>query len=249
MPQPRVVSIQQPSYMPWLGHFEMIHRADVFLFFDDVQYTKRDWRNRNRIRVDDEAHYLTVPIANAHHPLPLLTETRILENGWRAKHRRTLQHAYAKAPFRDETLALVDEILAIDTDNLAAFNAASTERIAAWLGLACAFGHTSALGIPNDLERTERVARICEAVGVQTLYNGQTAKARGLIDLEVFAAHGLGLSYQVFEALPYPQTGAGFVPRLSVLDALFCTGIEGTRALIAEGGHLPEEALAPALPG
>lgn len=246
----RIVSIQQPSFMPWLGHFEMISRVDCFLFFDDVQYTKRDWRNRNRIRSGGGAVYLTVPVRNAHEPLPLLHDTLILENGWRGKHLKTLHHAYARAPYYGAVHPFVEALYAVDTDNLAEFNIATTMRLAEYLGLPCEFGRTSELGIPHGLpERTGRVARICEAVNAEALYNGQTAKQLGLINLDIFTSHGLGLSYQVFEPEPYTQTGPEFLPRLSVLDALFCLGPEGTREVIEAGKRSAELALHPGIPG
>lgn len=234
------IAIQQPSYMPWLGFFEQMDFSDVFVFFDDVQYTKKSWRSRNRIRCGNVSHYLTVPVANAHRPLPLIKDARILENGWRKKHLKTLSFEYRKAPFFDEVFPFIEELVQWDTNNLCDLDIHLATRFARKVGIETPLYRSSESSPvpPPDCPSPERIVKLCEAFDCPTLYNGITAKT--ILDDAWFKSQGILIEYQNFDHPEYTQSGEGFISHLSILDALFCVGPQRCLELIRAGHRDPE---------
>jgi len=228
----RRVAIQQPSYMPWLGYFEQMDFVDLFLFFDDVQYSKRSWRSRNRVRVSDKSIFLTVPVSNAHRPLPLIRDMLIQEGPWQRKHLRTLEHAYAKAPYFGPVMELLSTHLLADTDNLCTLNIQLTTAIARWIGIETPLMRTSCLYYDRE-KGQQRLLNVCRAVEADRHYTGQGA--RKLLDSRWFLERGITIEFQVFDHPKYPQQGLPFISHLSIVDALFSVGPEGALSLIREG--------------
>src|SRR5512138_290582 len=102
--------VLQPSYIPWRGVFDQIQRADIFVIYDDVQYDKHGWRNRNRIKTAQGAQWLTVPVQVSLKQPPLIHEVRIdTRTDWRKKHLLSIRHAYARAPFFGRVFPLLEE--------------------------------------------------------------------------------------------------------------------------------------------
>jgi hypothetical protein len=235
---PKRIVIQQPSYIPWLGYFEQMFVADVFLFFDDVQYTKRSWRSRNRVRCGESDLYLTVPIANAKWPLPLIKDTIILENSWRKKHLKTLKFYYRKAPYFDQVYPFLADLLRYPSSNLSVFNIHTTIEIARFIGIETEIGKTSEISTPKTDKSQQRIVDICSSLGSSILYNGQ--KAKEILDNGFFKSQGITLEYQVYKHPEYEQQGKGFMSNLSVVDPLFCVGPERCLLLIEEGHREPE---------
>lgn len=232
------IVIQQPSYIPWLGYFEQMFIADAFLFFDDVQYTKKSWRSRNRVRCGERALYLTVPIANAKRPLPLIKDTIILENGWRKKHLKTLEFYYRKAPYFNQVYPFLADLLRYPSSNLSIFNIHITKEIARFIGIETEIGKTSEIASPKTDKSQQRIVDICRNLGGSILYNGQRAKE--ILDNDFFKSQGITIEYQMFTCPKYEQQGKGFISNLSVVDHLFCVGPERCLSLIKEGHREPE---------
>ena len=219
----------QPSYLPWLGAFEQLARADIFVFYDDVQYDKNGWRNRNRIRTHAEPgwSWLTIPVklpASFPSIAQVEIDTRV---PWGRKHRRSLELAYASAPFRSE-LARFHPLFESDATRLAEIAIASTQILARALGLAPAFVRSSELGVKGD--RNERLVEICRALGATDYYSGKAAET--YLDRGLFEGAGINVAFQEFAHPTYPQLHEPFISHLSAIDALLCLGPERTRALI-----------------
>src|ERR671914_2812856 len=133
-----LVAIHQPNFLPWLGYFDKIARADVFILMDNAQFPKTGgiWTNRVRMLVNREPAWLTVPVVRAYHGTRTIAEMRIDDSKpWRGKLLKTVRTNYARAPFLGEVMPHLTEILEYDTDCLADFNVAAISRVAELLGL------------------------------------------------------------------------------------------------------------------
>ncbi|MGE5181461.1 MAG: WbqC family protein [Acidobacteriota bacterium] len=216
--------ILQPSYIPWRGYFDLIHRADVFVFYDDVQYDKHGWRNRNRIKTASGPQWLTIPVHSKRNVTDglLLSETRIAWNqDWPRKHLAALRQAYARAPHFRDYAALLEQLFAARPERLVDFTIESTLVLAKALGIThTRFVRSSELRVSGA--RTERLVDILRAVGATQYLSGPSAKA--YIDDNVFAAANIGLDYIVYDYSPYEQLHPPYDPQVSVLDLMFMTG-------------------------
>jgi WbqC-like protein family len=216
--------ILQPSYVPWRGFFDLVRRADVFVFYDDVQYDKHGWRNRNRIKTQSGSQWLTIPVlskGNVEHGL-LLHDARISwTHDWTKKHLRAIQQSYARAPFFAEYAPMVESFYAERPELLVDFTIKTTLELARALGLnRTRFVRSSELGAAGA--RTERLVRILEGVGATHYISGPSAK--DYIEPQVFAEANIGLEYMVYDYPEYEQLHPPYDPQVSVLDLLFMKG-------------------------
>lgn len=216
--------ILQPSYIPWRGVFDLIHRADVFVFYDDVQYDKHGWRNRNRVKTSSGTQWLTIPV-NAKGNVTgglLLTDTRVVwTQDWARKHWSTLKQSYARAPHFAEYAPLLEGFYARRPELLIDFTMDLTIALARALGITkTKFLRSSELGASGD--RTERLVGICQKIGATHYLSGPSA--RDYIDANVFAEANIGLEYMIYDYRPYEQLHPPFDPGVSILDLLFMKG-------------------------
>ena len=229
--QRTVAAIHQPNYLPWLGYFHKIAQADVFVFLETVQFSKGSYTNRVQILRDGKPAWLTQPIKQA---LGQSIETvGFAEPDWPRRHLDTLHGAYRGAAFFREIFPNLEALL-IDApqDSLAAANRHVIEGLAARLGLTPRFVRDGRLGVGRT-DGGDRLVALVDAVAPGAVYLSGKGGA-SYQDETKFAKAGLTLHYSAFAPRPYPQMGGGaFVPGLSIVDALFSLGIEGTRALIA----------------
>lgn len=217
-------SIHQPQFLPWLGYLAKIARSDVFVFLDNVQFKKNEFQNRNKIRIGDEAHWLTVPVSFQFGET--LQQTRIGEDPhWRRKMRLTLEHNYGDTPhFKTYAPALLDMIDQPWTD-LAALNQATVT----WLLSSFAI-HTPVLTCstlsPFSSDPTGRLVEICRHVGADTYLSG--SGGHDYLDLTQFQKAGITLEFQEFLHPSYEQwyhqKHKTFISHLAAADALFNIG-------------------------
>lgn len=220
------VVILQPSYVPWRGYFHQIRKADIFVFYDCVQYDNRGWRNRNRIKTAQGLHWLSIPV-NAKgaqtHATPIKDISIVWDSLWSKKHMDTLRRNYAKAPFYQRYASLLEEYYARHDEKLADFTCDLIVALARELGLnKTQFLRSSAL--PAHGAKTDRLLSILTHLGATHYISGPSA--RDYIDAEKFAAAGVTLEYLSYNYPEYPQLHGAFESQLSVLDLLFNTGPE-----------------------
>ena len=225
-----VVVIEQPNYIPWLGYFGLIAQSDVWVWYDDVQYTKRDWRNRNRVAGSGEPSWITVPVKTRGRYEQRICDVEIDGTSWQRKHLETLRHCYADAPFFNEIFALVRDVLERDHIHLADLTIELNESLCTLLGLRPRFLRSSALAVEGD--RQERLIEICRGAGATVYLSGPAA--RSYLTIEPFRSAGIELRYIIYDYPPYDRGGRPFVDRLSILDPLVWLGPEKTAALIRE---------------
>jgi hypothetical protein len=216
--------ILQPSYIPWRGFFDLVHDADVFVFYDDVQYDKHGWRNRNRIKTAQGTQWLTIPVlakGNVSESL-LVKDVAITKNqDWSKKHLGTLRQSYGKAPFFNEYFPLLGEIFAKKHERLADLTIELTVALARALGIEhTRFLRSSELGI--DGGKTERLVRLMQHLGADRYLSGPSAK--DYIEAPLFANAGIELDYKTYIYPEYEQLHPPFDAQVSVLDLLFMKG-------------------------
>jgi hypothetical protein len=220
-----LVAIHQPNFFPWLGYFDKIRRADVFVFLDAVDYPRAgsggmgSWTNRVRLAVQGEARWITCPLRRL--PLGAPIRDAVVDDAqpWRARLLKTLQANYARAPRYRETMALIGPLIESPQTNLAAFNIAAITALAAHLGLSTRFLRQSEM--PHHGAATELLASLTRAAGGRAYLAG--GGAAGYQDDALFARAGLGLVFQDFVPRPY-GAAQPFIPGLSVIDYLMQDG-------------------------
>lgn len=232
----KLVAIHQPNFFPWLGYFDKLARADVFVLLDDAQFPKKGgtWINRVRLLVDEEPAWVTAPVDRSYHGVRQIREMRIDEQRpWRRKLLATIQTSYGRAPHKDEVMPLLSELIENPTDRLADYNRTSITALADGLGLTTEFVLSSSLGTSG--RATERLIELVKAVGGSSYLSG--GGAGGYQEDERFSEAGIELVEQRFEPATYPQLARDPVPGLSVIDALLNCGFEGTRRLLDSAGR------------
>jgi WbqC-like protein len=225
------VVVLQPGYLPWLGFFDQLRRADVFVYYDDVQYDKHGWRNRNRVKTQNGPVWLTVPVRHAGRGLPRILDVEIdSRKPWARKHVATIRQAYARAPYLTRYLPQLEELLERRWDRLVDLDIACSGLMAEWFGLARRFERSSALGVRGD--KSGRLVNICQRLGASTYVSGEAA--RGYLDVSLFDGSGIQVEWQQYVHPTYPQLHGDFLPFLSALDLLLNCGERSP--LIAFGG-------------
>ena len=227
-----IVAVLQPGYLPWLGFFDQMRRADVFVYYDDVQYDKHGWRNRNRIKTQQGALWLTVPVRHSGLGQPRILDVEIdNRTPWPRKHVASIRQAYARAGYAGVYVPMVEEVLARPWTSLAELDMTLAATLAEQLRIAARVVRVSELGVHG--ERSERLVRICQEFGARTYLSGSAA--RDYLDLALFARHGIAVEWQDFEHPVYPQQHGAFVPYLSALDLLLNCGPDSPHVLAGSG--------------
>lgn len=223
------VVITQPTYLPWLGYFDLMARADTFIFFDHVQFEKRSWQQRNRIKTSDGVAWLTVPVLSKGRYDQAIYEVEIEDQTWQRKHLNTIKHSYSRAPFYNELHGLLSDVYSLSWNRLVDLNLAIIRKIAVELGLSPLFYRSSELA--GGGRKAELLINLCREVGATHYLSGPAAR-NYLGEGHLFIQYGIELEYHEYQHPEYPQLHGSFVSHLSVIDAVMNTGWEGTRSFI-----------------
>ena len=219
------VGIIQSSYIPWRGYFDFIDQVDLFVFHDDLQFTKGDWRNRNKVKTPKGLCWLTVPVSYQH-TNQLICDTMIdYSQPWARKHVQQIQAHYAGAPFYRQFADEFAAILAQRFRTISELNVALCCWVMDKLDIFTPIRMSSELAPVG--RKTERLIDILNKVGADTYLSGPTAK--GYLDEDLLRAHGIRLEYKSYDCPPYPQLWGGFEGAVTVLDLLFNTGPRAQR--------------------
>ena len=215
--------ILQPSYIPWRGYFHQVQKADVFVFYDCVQYDDRGWRNRNQIKTPSGLRWLTIPV-NAKgaqkNATPIKDIPIVWDRPWNEKHFATLVHNYAKAPFFRRYAPLLEEFYARHDSLLADFTCELTVALARELGLETRFVRSSTL--PAQGTKTDRLLDILTQLRATRYVSGPTAK--DYLEMVKFQQARIEVELMNYDYPEYPQLYDRFEPRVSILDLLFMVG-------------------------
>ena len=224
----KTIAIVQSSYIPWKGYFDIVNLVDEFILFDEVQYTKRDWRNRNGIKTSNGVRWLTVPVVTKGRYHQRICETRVSDREWASKHWTALRHVYRKAPhfraYGDHFESLYRQ--AGEEVYLSQINYLFIRGVCDLLGITTRL--TWSMDYPSNFSKTDRLVAICRAASAAQYLSGPSA--RSYIEPEKFAASGIELSYIDYSDYPkYNQLHGEFQHRVSILDLLFNQGVNARR--------------------
>jgi len=225
-----VISIIQPCFVPWLGYFEQIALADIFAYMDDVQYTRKDWRNGNQLKSPYGVKNIFFPVKKAPRET-LINDIEISYNQpWEDALVNQLSSWYEKSTFFNEIMEVIRPHIYHKYVRLLDLNFHLNNAILKYLDIQTPIFLTS--DIPRRAQdKNERVLEICKHFeGVDLLYDGK--KARDFIDIEYFRLHGIQVIFQDYQQTPYPQLWGKFVPYMSIVDLLMNCGRESKKIIL-----------------
>jgi hypothetical protein len=227
------LAIMQPYLFPYIGYFQLMQSVDRFVVYDDVAFIKQGWINRNRILINGEAAYFSVPIKHAS-SFVTIRETLIDDEPqnarWVEKVLKTIDNAYRRAPEFARAFPLVERVFSRTTNRIADLAAASLEVVAEFLEIRIEWVRSSVCYGNSDLKGEDRVLAICQAEQANEYVN--VAGGRELYSRARFGAHGLALQFIRPKPIEYPQFSNPFVPSLSIIDVLMFNHRDRIRQLL-----------------
>jgi hypothetical protein len=225
----KVVAIVQSNYIPWKGYFDLINLSDEFILFDDVQYTPRDWRNRNRIKTPTGVTWLTIPVEVKGKRFQKIRDTLISEPDWNRRHWQTLVHSYSAAKYFSTYRSTFEPLyLGMKETSLSRVNYTFLKAICELLGCKTKISWSMDYEIIEG--KTERLLSLCQQVGADVYLSGPAA--RGYIQEDLFENAGIQVRYMDYSGYAeYPQLHGLFDHAVTVLDLLFNTGPDACKYL------------------
>jgi hypothetical protein len=234
----RTAAIMQPTYLPWAGYLDLIDRADCFVFLDSVQFAKRSWQQRNRVKKagPDPIQWLTVPVLTKGRRDQLIADVEIDPTSeFPEGHLATLRHLYAKAPFFDQYFDELQTIVRGQT-RLADLNIGLITWLCRSIGIECEMARSSQLDASG--RRADLLANICQVVRADRYLSAAGSKEY-IDEYDPFTANGIELVYQEYHPTEYRQLHGTFEPFLSALDLMFNEGPESLRVIRAGSAIAP----------
>lgn len=219
---PKKVLITQSNYIPWKGYFDAIAQVDEFIVFDEMQYTKRDWRNRNKIKTPQGLKWLSIPVQVKGKYFQKINETEVSDPEWGRDHWNIIEANYKQAPHFALVSDLVKDLyFSPDSTNLSAINLAFIQRISEFLGIETSISYSRNFELVEG--KTERLVSLCQQVDATAYYTGPAAK--DYMDEALFATAGIAIHYLDYSGYKtYPQLHGDFEHGVSILDLLFNCG-------------------------
>ena len=221
------VAILQSNYIPWKGYFDLIAAVDEFILYDDMQYTKRDWRNRNQIKTPQGVQWLTIPVKVKGKYHQSIRESEIEGVQWAADHWKILSQNYRRAPFFNEIAEWLEPLyLRESSTHLSQLNRRFIEAICGYLEIETVI--SSSWDYPLADGKSERLADLCASAGGGEYISGPAAKK--YIEETVFAERAIKLTWFDYSGYPeYPQLWGEFAHGVTILDLLFNCGKDACR--------------------
>lgn len=223
----------QPYIFPYIGYFQLMYVADVFVVYDNIEYTKKGWINRNRILVNGKDEYLTLPLKKGSDFVQV--RDRFLADTWKDERKKLLNKisvCYKKAACYPVVFSLIENVLMFEDDNLFNFIFNSLKAVKEYLNLPTQLIISSSINIDHTLKSESKVLAICKALGATQYIN--PIGGVELYNKEVFKNEGLELSFLKANNITYPQFQNVFVPFLSVVDVLMFNDKEAIKKLLEQ---------------
>lgn len=216
------ILITQSNYIPWKGYFDNINSVDEFVVYDDMQYTKRDWRNRNQIKTPQGLLWLTIPVEVKGKFLQKINETQVSEKNWGEKHWKTIVANYSKAPYFKNYKDIFESLYKDESlDNVTSINVSFIKAINSILGIKTKITDSREFVLAEG--KTERLVDICKKCNATEYYTGPAAK--DYMDEQLFLDENVNIHYFDYSNYKeYPQLFGEFSHYVSILDLIFNTG-------------------------
>ena len=213
------LAIMQPYFFPYIGYFQLINAADKFVVYDNIQFTKKGWINRNRILVNGAAEYISLPLSKGSDYLNV--DQRKLAGTFkteRIKLLRRINESYRKAPQFDTIYPLIESVINAEEENLFGFIYQSLQAVCQFLDIKTEFIISSTLPIDHQLRSQDKVIAICDALGANQYIN--TIGGKELYSKKIFQQYNIELNFIQSGTVEYPQFANEFVPWLSIIDVM-----------------------------
>jgi WbqC-like protein family len=213
--------VLQPGYLPWLGYFDQMQQADIFVHLDDVSFDKHGWRNRNQVKGPKGASWLTVPILHSGRFGQSILDVEIdYRRDWQRKHLATLRQFYARAPFVETVIPQLIPLIERRWERLVDLDLAIVDWLASTLGITTPCFRSSQLGIAG--ERSDRLLSLCQNFAATRYLSGSAA--RDYLDVDKFSEAGIQVVWQDYAHPTYRQQHGSFVAYLSTIDLILNEG-------------------------
>lgn len=225
---PNTISVHQSQYLPWLGYFDKIDKSDAFVFLDKVQYKKREYQNRNKIRTKEGWIWLTVPVVTKGRYDQKICEVEIDNTfRWTSKHWESIKLSYSRAPYFKKYYDFFEDLYSSNWQKLMDLNVHIIQYLVRCLDI------KTNIYFESDLKTggisTERIIEICKRLRAKVYLSG--AGGKDYLDEQRFVQEGIQLKYQHFEHPVYTQLHDKFEPYMSVIDLLFNYGDESSKVI------------------
>lgn len=235
----KTVAIVQSNYIPWRGYFDLIASADEFILLDDVQYTKRDWRNRNKIKTPQGTQWVTIPVDTKGKYQQLISETKVKSFDWQLDHWSSIQHNYARAAYFER---YAPEIEVLYRSKMSSFLSHINEKflthLCQLLEINTRITHSSDYQISTE-DKSYRLVELCQKAGASQYLSGPKAKA--YLDIPAFHQAGIDVAFIDYSQYGvYPQCHGAFEQSVSIIDMVFNLGPEAA-GYFEKNGHQHHE--------
>lgn len=214
-----IVTIHQPQFMPWIGYFDKMDQADIFVYLDNVQFKKNEWQNRNRLKTSQGWQWLTVPVLQKF-PQDICEVEINNQVQWREKHLNALFTNYSRSPYFKQYWSMIKEYYEGGWKKLVDLNINSIEMLKKLMGLNVKTILASQLR--TGASSTQRLVEICKELGADTYISGPDGIK--YMDIKLFEKNDIEVVFHDFHHPVYPQLYGDFVSHLSTVDLLFNCG-------------------------
>lgn len=223
------VAILQSNYIPWKGYFDIIATVDEFIIYDEMQFTRRDWRNRNKIKISHGTQWLSIPVKVKGKYNQKICETITDGDKWRKKHWHSLLHNYQQSPYFSEVATWLEPLYLGNYDeNLSQINRSFIDAICKYLSIKTVISNSWDYDLVDG--KTERIVSLCLQANATEYVTGPAAK--GYLNESVFAEHGIKLTWFDYNGYSeYPQLWDGFTHNVTILDLLFNCGRDSIKMM------------------
>ena len=224
------IAVMQPYLFPYIGYFQLLNAVDKFVVFDDVNFIKKGWINRNNILVNRQKYLFTVPLKDASQN-KLIKEIQIAEGDWQEKFLKTVAQSYKKAEFFDDTFALIEKIMLSGESFLAKLILQSLRLFKDALKINAEIVPSSEIYNNRELKAQDRILDICKQENATKYIN--PVGGTELYDRQIFSENGVKLFFLKTQPFSYRQFGEEFAPNLSIIDVLMFNGFSKTREFLS----------------
>ncbi len=225
------VAIMQPYFMPYIGYFQLINAVDKFVIYDNIQYTKKGWINRNRILLNGKDTFITLPLKKSSDYLDVC-ERYISDDFDKKKMLNYLNSSYNKAPYFKDIYPVLCDIINNSEKNLFSYIYNSIIEINKILGISTKIIISSSLNIDHSTKNVDKVLAICKELGATEYYNAIGGVE--LYDKELFKQNGITLNFLKTLDIKYPQFSSEFIPYLSIIDVLMFNSPSEIRDMLSQ---------------
>jgi len=229
------VAVMQPYFLPYVGYFQLINAADLFIVYDNIKYTKKGWINRNRFLLNGKDAVFSIPLKKDSDSLDI-KDREISADFKKSKLLNQIREAYRRAPYFARTFPLVERIVLEKETNLFKFILNSIRETCESLAIGTEIVVSSSLRIDHSLPGKTKVLALCRHVGADVYINAIAGQE--LYSKEDFSAHGIDLKFLKTKPFEYRQLGDKFVPWLSIIDVMMFNSPDATRECLASNYEL-----------